>query len=46
MELTVDIIFLFFSLVSNDLFIVIGMGCEIKVVGTTELANVPYVGFN
>ena len=27
------------------LFIAIGMGCEIKDTGTTELANTPYVGF-
>ena len=25
------------------LFIVIGMDCEIKDIGTTELANIPYV---
>ena len=41
MDLTADLIFLFFSLVSNDLFIVISMNCEIKYIGTTELTNIP-----
>ena len=36
------------SSVSNDLFIiylfiVTGMGCEIKYIGTTELTNIPYI---
>ena len=46
MELTADIIFLFLSSVNIDLyifFIVIGMGFEIKYVGTTELTNIPYI---
>ena len=45
MELKADTIFL--SSGSNDLFVylftVIGMGCEIKYIGTTESTNIPYV---
>ena len=47
MELTTDVIFLFLSTVSNDLFIyyfiAIGMGCEIKCVGTTESIEIPFI---
>ena len=43
MELITDVIFLFLSTVSNDLFIAIGMGCEIKCVGTTESIEIPFI---
>ena len=47
MKLTADIIFLFLSSVSDDLFIylfiVIGMGCEIKYIRTSESTNIPYI---
>ena len=51
MKLTADIIFLFLSSVSDDLFIylfiylfiVIGMGCEIKYISTNESTNIPCI---
>ena len=45
MELATEVIFLVLSSV-NDLSIyvfAIGMSCEIRYVGTTELKNIPYI---
>ena len=46
MELVTDVIFLVLSSASNDLTIyvfAIGVDCEIRYVGTTELKNIPYL---
>ena len=50
MEFATDVIILFLSSANYDLFIYLfiyllaaGFGCEIRYVGTTELANIPYI---
>ena len=46
MELATKLFFLVLSSVNNDLSIYvchIGVGCEIRYVGTTELKNIPYI---